>query len=124
MPSAVVDGMDVRAVRDALDRAVARARAGDGPRWSRRRPTASGALRADTAPYRPEGELEHWRTRDPLVVARRHLLDTGTCDEAGVVALEAQVRAELDAVVERTQALPAPGWRRCSDTSPPGRRVI
>jgi pyruvate dehydrogenase E1 component alpha subunit len=110
MPSAVVDGMDVAAVRDALDRAVARARAGDGPTLVEAKTYRfAGHSRADTAPYRPEGELEHWRTRDPLVVARRHLLDTGTCDEAGVVALEAQVRAELDAVVERTQALPAPG---------------
>ena len=67
MPSEIVDGQDVDAVRASLDRAVARARSGGGPTLIEAKTYRyAGHSRSDTAPYRPEGELEAWLARDPI----------------------------------------------------------
>jgi TPP-dependent pyruvate/acetoin dehydrogenase alpha subunit len=69
VPAEVVDGNDVLAVRDAATRAVARARAGEGPtlveartyRWR-------GHFEGDGQRYRTKEELAVWQERDPLLV--------------------------------------------------------
>lgn len=110
MRSAVVDGMDVGAVRETVGAAVAHARAGDGPTLIEAKTYRfAGHSRADTAPYRPEGELESWAGRDPVRVTRSLLLERGECDEAAVVALEERVRAEVRSAVDGATAMPAPG---------------
>jgi acetoin:2,6-dichlorophenolindophenol oxidoreductase subunit alpha len=110
MPGVVVDGMDVGAVRATLATAIARARAGDGPTLVEAKTYRfAGHSRADTAPYRPEGELDEWRKRDPLVVTRASLIESGTADAARLDAVEADVRSELGRVVAEVEALPAPG---------------
>ena len=67
-PGEVVDGNDFFAVRDAAERAVARARAGDGPtlieaKTYRITPHSAATPNDD----RPPEELELWRSRDPIV---------------------------------------------------------
>jgi TPP-dependent pyruvate/acetoin dehydrogenase alpha subunit len=70
IPSAEVDGQDVRAVRSAALAAVARARAGEGPTF-----LACATYRwfghhvgdIDRAYYRPPEEEKHWReSNDPI----------------------------------------------------------
>jgi len=76
IPSTVVDGMDVWAVRTAALEAVGRVRAGEGPAFVEARTYRFvGHSRSDPGKYRPEGELERWKERDPLVVAERRLAD-------------------------------------------------
>src|SRR5438874_8996610 len=81
LPRIVIDGNDAdvvyRTARDAYDKA----RAGGGPsliacityRYS-------GHSRADPAKYRPEGELEKWKQRDPVVIYRERLRQFGIGD--------------------------------------------
>src|SRR5690242_7635271 len=77
----IVDGQDADAVYRVALTAFDKARAGGGPaliecltyRYS-------GHSRADPAKYRPEGELERWRQRDPVKMYRARLLDSGTAE--------------------------------------------
>jgi acetoin:2,6-dichlorophenolindophenol oxidoreductase subunit alpha len=111
IPGVVVDGMDVVAVQDTIATAVARARAGDGPTLIEAKTYRfAGHSRADTAPYRPEGELDAWRKRDPILVTREALIATGVADAARLDVVEAQVRAEVGRVVIDVEGLPLPGF--------------
>jgi acetoin:2,6-dichlorophenolindophenol oxidoreductase subunit alpha len=109
MPSAAVDGMDVSAVEGALAEAVARARAGGGPTLVEAKTYRfAGHSRADTAAYRPAGELQRWQERDPVLLARQALLAAATADEMRLAEVERRAAEDLAAVIERTRDLPAP----------------
>jgi pyruvate dehydrogenase E1 component alpha subunit len=116
IPGVTVDGMDISAVQATLAEAVERARAGGGPTLVEAKTYRfAGHSRADTAPYRPEGEWESWKQRDPLLVTRQSLIAGGTADEVGLDAVEAGVRAELGRLVTEVEALPAPGMEAMFD---------
>jgi acetoin:2,6-dichlorophenolindophenol oxidoreductase subunit alpha len=90
IPAEVIDGNDVVVVRAAVARAVARARAGDGPTLLEARTYRHyGHSRTDPGKYRPEDEVRQWLERDPLLVARQQLVSLGVATE------------ELDAADER-----------------------
>jgi TPP-dependent pyruvate/acetoin dehydrogenase alpha subunit len=104
----VVDGNDVWAVREAASEALERVRSGDGPAFLEALTYRFvGHSRSDPGKYRPEGELDRWRERDPLVVARARLIADGIAEEA-LDELEADVARELDAVEEAALAAPFP----------------
>ena len=104
IPAEQVDGNDVWAVRAAAGAAVERARAGEGPQFVEALTYRFvGHSRADPGTYRKPGELDAWKERDPLKVARERLAD----DEA-VDAVDAEVDALLEQVVERGLASPYP----------------
>jgi TPP-dependent pyruvate/acetoin dehydrogenase alpha subunit len=104
LPSEVIDGNDVVVVADAVGRAAARARAGDGP-------TVLEALtyrhfghsRTDPGSYRPADEVADWLSRDPLDVARRRLAELGTA-EADIDAAAERAAAEVAAAVAAARA--------------------
>ena len=76
LPTTELDGMDVRAVRTAAREIVERVRAGGGPEFVEARTYRFvGHSRSDPGKYRPEGELERWQERDPLLVAGALLRD-------------------------------------------------
>jgi acetoin:2,6-dichlorophenolindophenol oxidoreductase subunit alpha len=108
VPSEVVDGNDLWAVHDAAERAVTRARAGDGPTLLECRTYRHyGHSKSDPGSYRPEGELEQWLERDPLKLARARLLAEGV-SEAQIMEVDERVTDELDRAVERALAAPYP----------------
>ncbi len=108
MPGECVDGMSVDAVVAAIQEAVDRARAGDGPTLIEAKTYRfAGHSRADTAPYRPAGELEYWQTRDPLLLARAELLASGAATQAELDSVTESAQSGLAELVE--QLLDAPG---------------
>jgi len=108
VPGEVVDGMQVWDVREAAGRAAERARAGEGPTLLECRTYRFvGHSRSDPARYRPEGELDLWRERDPLVLCRARLEREGVPAEQ-LDALEAEVAAQLDAAEAAALAAPWP----------------
>ena len=108
VPSTVVDGNDLWAVVEAATEAVDRARSGGGPTLLECQTYRHfGHSKSDPAKYRPEGELERWKERDPLTVARQRFLDDGVDAEA-VDAVEQATREEMDAAVEAALAAPYP----------------
>ena len=77
----VVDGNDADEVYRTAVQFMNRARKGGGPALIEAMTYRhSGHSRADPAKYRPEGELEAWLKRDPLVIYRDRLLKAGVTD--------------------------------------------
>jgi pyruvate dehydrogenase E1 component alpha subunit len=90
MPGEQIDGNDLPLVRDAVERAAARARAGEGPTFIEALTyRQKGHSRTDPGAYRPEGELEQWLKRDPILLFERALVEAE-------FASEGELRAERD----------------------------
>lgn len=74
IPAEVIDGNDVVVVREAVSKAVGRARAGEGPSVIEAETYRHhGHSRTDPAKYRPAEEVERWMKHDPLDIARARL---------------------------------------------------
>jgi acetoin:2,6-dichlorophenolindophenol oxidoreductase subunit alpha len=103
-----VDGMDVRAVRDAAEGAIAHARSGSGPAFLETLTYRYvGHSRSDPGAYRKTGELDEMRLRDPLVIERARLIDAGL-DEPALEASDAAVERRIEEIVECALAAPFP----------------
>jgi acetoin:2,6-dichlorophenolindophenol oxidoreductase subunit alpha len=101
-----IDGMSVWTVREAASKAVAHARAGDGPVFVEALTYRFvGHSRSDPGAYRPDGELDRWRERDPIVVLRRQLEAEGV-DAAELDEIEQEMSARLERM--RADGLAAP----------------
>lgn len=108
VPSAVVDGNDLWTVHAAVAEAAQRARSGQGPTLLECQTYRHyGHSKSDPGAYRPQGELERWRERDPLTVARARLLDEGVT-EADVTVTEERIAAEMEAAVRSARAADYP----------------
>jgi pyruvate dehydrogenase E1 component alpha subunit len=107
----LVDGNDLFAVHDACTRAVARARAGEGPSLIEARTYRIGPHNTSDDPtrYVDPVELEEQRALDPVARVRRYLTAEGLIDEAGEERLLAELRAEFDAAFAEVEAGEAPG---------------
>ncbi|MGH8868664.1 MAG: thiamine pyrophosphate-dependent dehydrogenase E1 component subunit alpha [Actinomycetes bacterium] len=104
----VVDGNDVTAVYGVARRAVARARAGEGPSLVEALTYRHGGhSRADPAKYRSAGEVTPWLERDPVESYHAHLVSTGL-DESVLKQIEEEVMRELDLATEAAKAGPLP----------------
>ena len=96
IPGEVVDGQDVDTVEAAVSVALARARADEGPTLLEMKTYRyAGHSRADTAPYRPEGEFDRWYERDPINTYRRRLIEDGEMTEEEAEQIEARVAARI-----------------------------
>ncbi len=108
LPSIVVDGNDADAVYKVASDALAKARAGGGPSLIEAMTYRhSGHSRADPGKYRPEGELEKWLLRDPLVMYRGRLLKEGF-NEPTLKDMEAAAMGKVDAATATAKASPLP----------------
>src|ERR1700693_1926761 len=104
----VIDGNDADVVYRTANAAYARARAGKGPSLIECMTYRhSGHSRADPAKYRPEGELEKWKERDPIKIYRARLKQFGIGDDV-VAGIDAQVKRMIDAATEACKADPPP----------------
>jgi len=109
MPCAPVDGMDVVAVHNAMDEAVQRARAGEGPTFLEIRTYRyKGHSMSDPAKYRTKEELEEYKGRDPLVSTKIAILENKYADEAWFAAVEAEVKKVVDESVKFAEESPYP----------------
>jgi pyruvate dehydrogenase E1 component alpha subunit len=116
----VVDGNDVEAVRTVAADAIARARAGEGPSLIEAKTYRHrGHSRNDPARYRPDGELEAWLERDPLVRARDALTAAGAWSDESERELLAEIDAEIAAAVDAAAAAPFPDLTWSPTTSTP-----
>jgi pyruvate dehydrogenase E1 component alpha subunit len=111
MAGELVDGNDLFAMHDACSRAVARARAGDGPTLIEARTYRMGPHNTSDDPtrYVDPVELEERRALDPVARVRRYLTAEGLIDEGSEQRLVAELRAEFDAAVAEVEALASPG---------------
>jgi pyruvate dehydrogenase E1 component alpha subunit len=108
MPNARVDGMDVLAVRQAAEQALAHVR-GDGPFLLEAMTYRfRGHSMGDPERYRQSEEVRRWQEGDPIGMFRKQLLERGTFDAAALDAEEQQVDAEVQDAVEFAEGSPNP----------------
>ncbi|HEY7663318.1 MAG TPA: pyruvate dehydrogenase (acetyl-transferring) E1 component subunit alpha [Xanthobacteraceae bacterium] len=102
IPGEQVDGMDIRAVKAAGDKAVKWCRGGNGPiilemltyRYR-------GHSMSDPAKYRPKEEVDKVRTEhDPIEQVRARLLQRGFASEDSLKKVDAEVRAVVNEAAE------------------------
>ena len=104
----LIDGNDADAVYRSAMAAYEKARAGGGPSLVECLTYRhSGHSRADPAKYRPEGELEKWKERDPIKIYRERLKQFGIAESA-ITAIETDVLRIVDAATEACKAAPMP----------------
>jgi len=109
VPATAIDGMDVWVTRQTALDVIRRVRAGGGPELVEARTYRFvGHSRSDPGKYRPEGELDRWKTRDPLVVAEQRLRDQLGVSEEQLRELAADVERELGEVERAALAAPFP----------------
>ncbi|MEM6341979.1 MAG: thiamine pyrophosphate-dependent dehydrogenase E1 component subunit alpha, partial [Pseudomonadota bacterium] len=123
MPGVTVDGNEFSAVAQAVDRAVTRARKGDGPslienltyRWR-------GHSKSDRNRYRTKEEIAAWQARDPIVRMGEMLIEHGILDQNGISKIEAAAAATIEAAIAEAKASPDPHVDQATRDvySPPG----
>ncbi|MBV1798212.1 pyruvate dehydrogenase (acetyl-transferring) E1 component subunit alpha [Siccirubricoccus sp. G192] len=109
IPGEQVNGMDVQAVKEAGERAVAHCRAGHGPyllevETYRYR----GHSMSDPAKYRTREEVQRMREQsDPIETARKALLEQGMA-EADLKKIDDEVKGIVQEAADFAQASPEP----------------
>jgi pyruvate dehydrogenase E1 component alpha subunit len=105
-----VDGMDVAAVKDAGERALAFVRAGNGPMILEMRTYRyRGHSMSDPAKYRTREEVQGVREqRDPIELVRRRLIEGGRASEEELKEIDRTVRQVVNEAAEFAQADPEP----------------
>ena len=109
IPGVRIDGNDVMGVRQAVRSARERAAAGDGPTMIEAMTYRHmGHSRSDPATYRPEGELEEWKQRDPI-----------TNFEAALAVHDGVSSQDIDAARARAETAVAEALQRALDWPEP-----
>jgi pyruvate dehydrogenase E1 component alpha subunit len=109
IPGVVVDGNDVLAVYEITQKAVERARKGEGPTLIECKTYRhKGHSRVDPAKYRPREEVEEWLAKDPIKRFKEKLLQINTLTESEIQQIEKEVSDEIEEAVKFAVESPYP----------------
>ncbi|MFS8617727.1 MAG: pyruvate dehydrogenase (acetyl-transferring) E1 component subunit alpha [Solitalea sp.] len=109
MPSEPVDGMSCESVHEAMDRAVRRARKGEGPTFLEMRTYRyKGHSMSDPARYRTKEEVEEYKAKDPIEIVKNTILEKKYADEAWFEEIAAKVKEEVEDSVKFAEESPFP----------------
>ena len=104
-----VDGMDVLAVRGAAQRAIERARAGEGPTLLECLTYRfRGHSLADPDELRAEEEKEFWAKRDPIKKLAKLLIEGDFAKEEELKKIEKKIDLEITTSVQNALNAPEP----------------
>jgi acetoin:2,6-dichlorophenolindophenol oxidoreductase subunit alpha len=109
IPAATVDGNDLFAVREAMENAVEKCRAGKGPVFiecltHRMR----GHYEGDPGKYRELSQLAEWQKKDPIARLARAVKNKMTITDKQIEAIEREARDRVDKAVEFALSSPWP----------------
>jgi pyruvate dehydrogenase E1 component alpha subunit len=108
MPGERVEGNDVEAISEAVGRAVARARAGEGPSLLEIHTVRLwGHFEGDAQAYRGD-ELAVAESHDPIPAYEAKLRADALLDDAAVEEIRARAKAEVDDAIAFALASPEP----------------
>ncbi len=104
-----VDGNDVLEVYEAVDKAVARARKGEGPaliechtyRWH-------GHSEGDPQAYRTKDEVLEWMKKDPIGRFKQYLILNGVLTEKEIDKIKQEMLEEIDEAIKFAEDSPLP----------------
>jgi pyruvate dehydrogenase E1 component alpha subunit len=95
IPSTVVDGMDVLAVKEATEESLKKIR-------------YQGHSMADPAKYRSNKEVEEWKEKDPLISFSKYLINKGIATKPNIEKIMESVDKELSGAVKFALESPEP----------------
>jgi pyruvate dehydrogenase E1 component alpha subunit len=109
IPGITVDGNDVSAIDEVVEKAIARARAGEGPtliecktyRWY-------GHWTGDPQVYRTREEVNAWKEKDPIKRFRAYMLENGMAEAGELDMIEAEAVASVEQAVQFAIESPEP----------------
>ncbi len=109
IPGMTVDGDDVLNVREEAEKAIERARRGEGPtlleckthRWS-------GHYGGDAQKYRSPQEIQEIRKYDPILKFQKVLVEMKYLSPQGIKDIDTKIRLEIDEAISYAEASPSP----------------
>jgi pyruvate/2-oxoglutarate/acetoin dehydrogenase E1 component/TPP-dependent pyruvate/acetoin dehydrogenase alpha subunit len=105
IPGEVVDGMDVLAVRGAVEKAVDRARKGEGPSLIEAKTYRYfGHSHSDPRAYRTKEEEQAYKDRDPIKVLNEEMKAVGLISDEEFESISLAVKAKMKAAMEYSDA--------------------
>jgi pyruvate dehydrogenase E1 component alpha subunit len=110
IPSQQVDGMDVRAVKEAADRAIEHCRGGNGPYILEMMTYRyRGHSMSDPAKYRSKEEVQKMREEhDPIEQVKARLLKSNRATEDDLKKIDADIREVVTAAADFATSDPEP----------------
>jgi len=108
IPGEAVDGQDVVAVHQAVQKAVARARAGKGPSLVECKTYRYGEHCQGMDAERTEQEMTAWKARDPIALLASKLLIEGVAKMAELETMNEEIMLELEAAIAFAEAAADP----------------
>ncbi len=107
--SEAVDGMDVLAMRAAVQRAVKRAREESLPTLLEARTYRyMGHSMSDPGNYRTRAEIEKYQERDPIKIFTNKLKQADIINDNAIAEIEAQVKEAVEGAVKFADESPLP----------------
>ena len=114
IPGVVVNGQNVIEVYAAAERAVQRARKGEGPALIEAKTYRYyGHFEGDAMKYRTDAELNTYLQRDPLKVFREEIAPPAGIDPDNLQAIDVKVDGRLQAAVQFARSSPMPAPEEC-----------
>lgn len=109
LPGFEVDGMDVLAIRDVALKAIARARAGEGPTLIEALTYRfRGHSLADPDELRSEQEKEAWVCKDPILRLSNYIVKKNIENQANLDKIKQKVQHDINEAVEFALSSPEP----------------
>ena len=109
MPSEPVDGMTVESVHDAMDRAVQHAREGKGPYLLELNTYRfKGHSMSDPAKYRTKEELEAYKSKDPIEMVLKTIIEKKFASEQEIESINQRVTDVVEDSVKFAEESPWP----------------
>ncbi len=107
IPGEVVDGMDVLAVRGAVEKAVNRARKGEGPSLIEAKTYRYfGHSHSDPRAYRTKEEEQTYKDRDPIKVLNEEMKAVGLISDEEFEGMNQAVKIKMKSAMEYSDASP------------------
>ena len=109
MPGVKVDGNDVLAVYTTVEKALQRARSGDGPSFVECKTfRMTGHSAHDAAEYVPKELFEQWKKKDPILRLQKALLAQNVMNRNQIDNLDQDVKKQVDEAIADAEASPFP----------------
>ncbi len=109
VPAYPVDGNDVLSIYEKTREAIEACRNGKGPVMIEAKTYRHGGHHVnDPGLYMPRDKLEYYKSKDPVALGRKYLLQKTKCTEQETAAIEQQVRQAMEEAIEFAKNSPEP----------------
>lgn len=109
MPATEIDGMSCEEVHEGVEKAVKRARAGEGPTLIEIKTYRyKGHSISDPQKYRTKEEVEHYKNQDPIIRVKNLLLEKNYLSEPELNEVHKSIEKMVDDSVEFAENSPFP----------------